>query len=42
MKIANLFYGTAADWRKIYDENRDLIADPRGELAPGLTLHIPQ
>lgn len=42
MKIANLFYGTAADWRKIYDENRDQIADPRGELAPGLKLHIPQ
>lgn len=41
MKLSGLFYGTAADWRKIYDANRDKIEDPGVELKAGITLTIP-
>jgi len=41
MKLSGLFYGTAADWRKIYDANRDKIEDPGAELPAGITLTIP-
>ncbi len=41
MKLSGLFYGTAADWRKIYEANRDKIEDPGVELPAGITLTIP-
>ncbi len=41
MRLSGLFYGTAADWRKIYDANRDKIEDPGVELKAGITLTIP-
>ncbi len=41
MKLSGLFYGTAADWRKIYEANRDKIEDPGVELKAGITLTIP-
>jgi nucleoid-associated protein YgaU len=41
MKLSGLFYGTAADWRKIYEANRDKIEDPGQELEAGLKLTIP-
>ncbi len=41
MKLSGLFYGTAADWRKIYDANRDQIDDPGRELKAGIKLTIP-
>jgi nucleoid-associated protein YgaU len=42
MKLSELFYGSAADWRKIYDANRELIEDPGAELPPGLKLSVPR
>ena len=41
MKLSGLFYGTAADWRKIYEANRGKIEDPGVELKAGTTLTIP-
>jgi nucleoid-associated protein YgaU len=41
MKLSGLFYGTAADWRKIHEANRDKIEDPGVELPAGITLTIP-
>lgn len=38
--IARRFYGNADGWRRILDENRDLIADP-GRLVAGQMLKIP-
>lgn len=38
--IARRFYGDAGGWRRILDENRDLIADP-GRLKAGQMLKIP-
>lgn len=42
MKLSSLFYGTAANWRKIYDANKERIEDPAQPLRPGLRLRIPQ
>ncbi len=42
MKLASLFYGSAAEWRKIYDVNSDLIEDPGEVLPTGLRLRIPK
>ncbi|MCK4303172.1 MAG: LysM peptidoglycan-binding domain-containing protein [Candidatus Eisenbacteria sp.] len=42
MKLSSLFYGTAADWRKIYEANRDKIKDPGVPLLRGLDLTIPR
>jgi nucleoid-associated protein YgaU len=41
MKLSGLFYGTAADWRKIYEANREKIEDPGQELEAGIKLTIP-
>ncbi|MGB3269433.1 MAG: LysM peptidoglycan-binding domain-containing protein [Rhodanobacter sp.] len=38
--IARRFYGDADGWRRILDENRDLIAEP-GRLTVGQMLKIP-
>lgn len=42
MKLATLFYGSAANWRKIYDANRDKIDEPTSALTPNLKLAIPR
>lgn len=42
MKLATLFYGSAANWRKIYDANRDKIDEPTTALKPNLRLAIPR
>ena len=39
-KIAELEYGDAKQWRKIFEANRDLIQDP-GLIFPGQVLRIP-
>ena len=39
-KIAKREYGDAAQWKRIYDANRDLIKDP-DLIYPGQTLHLP-
>ena len=39
--LANLFYGSTAEWRKIYEANKEKIADPQQPLQPGLRLTIP-
>lgn len=41
IKLSSLFYGTAADWRRIYVANRDKIDSPGAALTPGLRLLIP-
>ncbi len=38
--IARRFYGDAGGWRRILDENRDLITDP-DRLVAGQMLKIP-
>lgn len=39
-KIAKKFYGSYAQWTKIYDANKDVIHNPN-VLKPGITLKIP-
>lgn len=39
-KIAQREYGRAADWKKIYEANKDTIKDP-DLIYPGQTLKIP-
>ena len=39
-KIAKQFYGTASEWRRIYEANRDRIKDP-DVIQPGWKLSIP-
>lgn len=40
-KIAKKLYGDAKKWRRIYDANRDSIADP-DLIHPGQKLKIPE
>jgi nucleoid-associated protein YgaU len=40
-KIAKQFYGNTADWRLIYEANRDRIEDP-DLIQPGWKLEIPE
>lgn len=39
-KIAKRFYGSANAWKKIFDANRDQLADP-DRIKPGQILKIP-
>jgi nucleoid-associated protein YgaU len=39
-KIAQKFYGNAADWQKIYNANKDLIKNP-DKIFPGQKIVIP-
>jgi nucleoid-associated protein YgaU len=39
--ISMTVYGTSKSWRKIYDANRDLLADPN-RLEVGMVLRIPE
>ena len=38
--ISSKYYGSSGKWRKIYDNNRDIIKDPN-VLKPGTKLMIP-
>jgi hypothetical protein len=38
--IARTYYGSAGEWRRIFDANRDRVSDP-DRLPVGLTLRIP-
>jgi len=38
--ISSKYYGSSGKWRKIYDNNRDIIKDPN-VLRPGTKLMIP-
>jgi len=38
--ISSKYYGSAGKWRKIYDNNRDIIKDPNS-LRPGTKLMLP-
>ncbi len=40
-KIAKKFYGNAQDWKRIYEENRDVIHNP-DMIQPGWRLKIPE
>ncbi|MDQ2869494.1 MAG: LysM peptidoglycan-binding domain-containing protein [Acidobacteriota bacterium] len=40
-KIAKRFYGDAAAWKRIYQENRDVIQNP-DLIQPGWRLRIPE
>jgi nucleoid-associated protein YgaU len=42
MKLAALFYGSSAEWRKIYNANKDVIDDPAAPLKAGLKITVPQ
>jgi nucleoid-associated protein YgaU len=39
--LATLFYGATAEWRKIYEANKEKIDDPQQPLRPGLRVTIP-
>ena len=39
-KIAKQFYGSAGQWKKIYEANKDLIKNP-DLIYPGQTIQIP-
>ncbi|KRE94397.1 peptidoglycan-binding protein [Frateuria sp. Soil773] len=39
-KIAKHFYGSASDWQRIFDANRDQLANP-DLIKPGQVLKIP-
>jgi nucleoid-associated protein YgaU len=39
-KIAKKVYGDAADWKRIFEANQDLIKDP-DKIFPGQKLKIP-
>jgi len=38
--ISSKYYGSSGKWKKIYDNNRDIIKDPNS-LRPGTKLMIP-
>ena len=40
-KIAKRFYGNAADWKRIYEANKDSINNP-DLIYPGQTFRIPE
>lgn len=42
MKLAAIFYDSNAEWRRIYNANREKIEDPGAPLPAGLRLTIPQ
>lgn len=42
MSLSALFYGAAQEWRKLYNENKDVIDDPGAPLKPGTRLIIPR
>lgn len=42
MKIAELFYGSQQDWRRVYEANKSEIEDPNKPLPPGVELTIPR
>ena len=42
MTLSTLFYGNAAQWRKIFQENQDKVEDPGKVLPVGTTLVIPK
>ena len=39
-KIAQLEYGNANEWKRIYEANRDILKDP-DKIFPGQKLKIP-
>jgi len=39
--ISSKYYGSSGKWRKIYDNNRDIIKDPNS-LRPGTKLMLPE
>ncbi len=39
-KIAKREYGNAAEWKRIYEANRDTLKDP-DKIYPGQKLNIP-
>lgn len=39
-KIAKRFYGSAGEWKKIYEANKDVIKNP-DLIYPGQTFRIP-
>jgi nucleoid-associated protein YgaU len=41
MTLSTLFYGNAAQWRKIFQENEDKVEDPGKPLPVGTKLVIP-
>ncbi len=41
IKISEKLYGNKLDWKKLYEENRDLLDDPN-TLVPGTELRIPR
>ena len=41
-KLAKQFYGTGADWKKIYEANRDVIGGNPNLIYPGQTFKIPE
>ena len=40
-KIAKQFYGSAGQWKKIYEANKDVIKNP-DLIYPGQTFKIPE
>lgn len=42
MKLAGLFYGSSAEWRKIYNANKAVIDDPAAPLKAGIKITVPQ
>lgn len=41
-KLAKQFYGTGADWKKIYEANKDVIGGNPSLIYPGQTFTIPE
>lgn len=41
-KLAKQFYGTGADWKKIYEANKDVIGGNPNLIYPGQTFKIPE
>ena len=41
VSLANLFYGSSVEWRRIYEANRGELSDPQQPLKAGMRLTIP-
>ncbi len=41
-KLAKQLYGTGADWKKIYEANKDVIGGNPSLIYPGQTFTIPE
>ena len=41
-KLAKQFYGTGADWKKLYEANKDVIGGNPNLIYPGQTFTIPE